>query len=219
MVSALTLALAVISLTLAITTGFFWWRGRASKIDPETVREWQHTDQPSTIESNGRRDPIVEEITDIVNASREDLPDRVRALDEKVRSLQNEVAATREHLATVWLDCHGETDHADGPAVVVADLIDGELEDGKAFAKEARERSNIVLITAAHGDGSFTVGVGDELTGVIDASEVASDIGSIIGGGGGGDETVATGGRASPQELRNAIEAKREELERELENF
>jgi alanyl-tRNA synthetase len=213
MISLHVISLIGLSSILFAVAIFFWWRSRSARVDPETIRKWQKPHQPSTIKPGNQNDPKLVEAADLLNAPPEDVPDRVRVLDEKVRTLEGEVASLRRRWAKTWMDLNRRTPDENESIVIVAQLENGCLDDAEALAKVAAGRENHIVIAAAHLDGAFAVGVGEEFSSMVEANDISGRIGRQVGGNGGGDKVIATGGGGEPRELRSAIEKVKTEVE------
>jgi alanyl-tRNA synthetase len=130
----------------------------------------------------------------ILDASPEEVPDRVAALDAKVRDLTTALEKTRGGWAARWWDAKTSDPPAtDEPHVTLVDLPDGTLDDAEALAKAALDDALGITIVTAGTDGTLAVAVGE---GVEDeaAGDVAREVATAAGGGAGGSPDFATGG-------------------------
>ena len=123
----------------------------------------------------------------------------MRAVDEERRDLRRELDTTRERWADALWRARSDTDASGGrgdPPVLVVEFEHGELPDARAFAKRALEDETITLV-AAHGDDSFAVAVGEELSAAFSAEDIADELADEVGGGAGGTDRLAAGGGAT----------------------
>ena len=184
-------------IALAGTT--LYWRRREQGVKESLTasREWE-TNATSETERADRR--AAREAAEVLDTRVEDLPERVGTLDEERRDLRRELDAVRECWADALWNARSEpaseNDRRGDPPVFVVEFESGELPDARAFAKRALEEHAITLV-AAHGDGSYAVAVGEELSEEFDASDIADDLASDVGGGAGGNERLAAGGGAT----------------------
>jgi len=130
----------------------------------------------------------------ILDASPGEVPDRVAALDAKVRDLTTDLEKARSGWATRWW----EAKTSDPPAtderhVTLVDLPAGTLDDAEALAKAALDDPLGITIVTAGGDGTLAVAVGAEVEGEA-AGDVAREVATAAGGGAGGGPDFATGG-------------------------
>ncbi|WP_435078145.1 DHHA1 domain-containing protein [Halococcus sp. AFM35] len=189
--------LTVVSgIALAGTT--LYWRRREQVVKGSLTasRDWE-TNATSETERADRRS--AREAAEVLDTRVADLPERVASLDEERRDLRRELDAVRERWADALWRAHAEADPAsesDDLPVFVVEFESGELPDARAFAKRALDKDAITLV-AAHGDGSYAVAVGEELSEAFDASDIADDLADAVGGGAGGNERLAAGGGAT----------------------
>ena len=178
-------------------TSLYWRRRERRVIESLTAsREWEANATGETDRAVGR---AAREAADHLDAGVEDLPERVRAVDEERRDLRRELDTVRERWADALWRVRSDTDAGDergDPPVFVVEFEHGELPDARAFAKRAIEDEAITLV-AAHGDDSFAVAVGEELSEVFSAEDIADELADEVGGGAGGTDRLAAGGGAT----------------------
>ena len=146
-----------------------------------------------------------------LKARPEEVADRVKALQEERKALQNEVAQLRRELAMGG----GAATHADrdvgGVAFFAAKLEGVSGKDLPALVDEhkARLRSGAVLLIAdAGGKAAVAAGVTEDLTATLSAVDLVRAAVSELGGkGGGGRPDMAQGGGADASKSEAAIEA------------
>jgi alanyl-tRNA synthetase len=130
----------------------------------------------------------------ILDASPDEVPERVEALDRKVRDLTTDLEKARTSWADRWWDARTSTPpSADERHVTVVDLPDGTLADAEALAKAALADALGVAIVTAGGDGTLAVAVGADVEGAT-AGDIAREVATSAGGGAGGGPDFATGG-------------------------
>lgn len=180
-------------------TSLYWRRRERTVMKSLTAsREWEANATGETNRAVGR---AAREAADHLDAGVEDLPERVRAVDEERRDLRRELETVRERWANALWCARSDTDAGDDggrgdPPVFVIEFEHGELPDARAFAKHAIEDEAITLV-AAHGDDSFAVAVGEELSEAFSAEDIADELADEVGGGAGGTDRLAAGGGAT----------------------
>ncbi|WP_049999118.1 DHHA1 domain-containing protein [Halococcus sediminicola] len=194
--------LLTIASGIALAGTSLYWRRRERIVTKSltATRDWEANATGETDRAVGR---AAREAADHLDAGVEDLPERVRAVDEERRDLRRELDTVRERWADALWRARSDTDAGDAddggrgdPSVFVVEFEHGELPDARAFAKRAIEDEAITLV-AAHGDDSFAVAVGEELSEVFSAEDIADELADEVGGGAGGTDRLAAGGGAT----------------------
>ena len=152
-------------------------------------------DSGATPESATATDPsALTRAASVLDASPEEVPERVEALDRKVRELTTDLEKARTGWADRWWDARtSEPPNAEEAHVTVVDLPDGTLADAEALAKAALDDALGITIVTAGGDGTLAVAVGADVEGEA-AGDVAREVATAAGGGAGGGPDFATGG-------------------------
>jgi len=152
-------------------------------------------------------------------APRESLLDRWEEREERLKTLEREVASLKLKLASGDSGSQAESEEIEGVRVVTR-LVPGlsipELRN-LSDTLRSRVKSGVVLVgTSNEGKTSVVAAVTPDLVGRIPASRIASRVGQALGGSGGGKPDLAqAGGKREdllPEGLRAAREAVREIL-------
>lgn len=146
-----------------------------------------------------------------LKARPEDVPDRVKALQDERRALQNEVAQLRRDVAM----CGGAAEIADldiGGVTFFAQALSGVSgKDLPAMIDEHKTRIGsgaVLLIADAGGKAAVAAGVTSDLTDRVSAVDlVRAAVAKLGGKGGGGRPDMAQGGGADASQSEAAIAA------------
>lgn len=192
--------LLTIASGIALAGTSLYWRRRERRVKKSLIasRDWEASATGETDRAVGR---AARAAADHLDASVEDLPERVRAVDEERRDLRRELDTVRERWADALWRVRSDTDAGDDgrrgdPPVFVVEFEHGKLPDARAFAKRALE-DEVITLVAAHGDDSFAVAVGEELSEAFSAEDIADELADEVGGGAGGTDRLAAGGGAT----------------------
>jgi len=157
------------------------------------------------------QDARLAEVAAALKAPAQDVPDRVRALIEERRALQNEVAQLRRDLATGGRGAGPEARDIGGirfiPQVLTG--VSGRDLPGIVDDLKARIGSGAVLVVAdTGGKAAVAAGVTADLTGRLSAVDIARAAAEALGGrGGGGRPDLAQAGGADAARAPAAIAA------------
>ncbi|SFP25087.1 alanine--tRNA ligase [Tranquillimonas alkanivorans] len=150
----------------------------------------------------------------------DDVPERVRALMEERRALQNEVAQLRRELAMAGGAGQGggaEPREVAGTAFLAQVLSGVSGRDLLALIDEHKSRLGsgvVLLIGEADGKAAVAAGVTVDLTERVSAVDVVrAAVGELGGKGGGGRPDLAQGGAKSADNAQSAIAAAEKVLE------
>jgi len=148
----------------------------------------------------------------VIKAPASDLADRLRALVEERRALQNEVAQLRRELAMGGGAAQGpETEEINGIKLVAQVLQGVSGKDLPALIDEAKARLGsgaVVLIADTGGKAAVAAGVTPNLTARLSAVALVKAAAEALGGkGGGGRPDLAQAGGASVDNAAGAIDA------------
>lgn len=199
-----------------VLAGVVWYYRRREKAVRESLtlsQAWAARETAgSTPEAVTATDPsALTRVADLLGARPGEVPERVEALDAKVRELTTDLEKNRTAWADRWWEARTTAPPPAGePHVTVVDLPDGTLADAEALAKCATGDSLGVTIVTAAGDGTLAVAVGDELDGQV-AGDIAREVATLAGGGAGGGPDFATGG-GEAEELPAAAREVRDRL-------
>ncbi|WP_425038607.1 alanine--tRNA ligase [Primorskyibacter sp. S187A] len=154
-----------------------------------------------------------------LKAQAADVPDRVKALLDERKSLQNEVAQLRRELAMAG-GGSGPASEAESvagmsfTAQVVSGVTGKDLPPLIDAAKEKMGSGVALFIADAGNKAAVAVGVTSDLTDKVNAVDVVQAAVEALGGkGGGGRPDMAQGGAASAENAEAAIAAARAVLE------
>lgn len=172
------------------------------------------------------RDAVVKELTVALKAKPDELPPRVAALQDELRSKSKELESARAELAVAKaLDAVENRVEAATGTFVVAKLEGTVSADSmKKAAGRVMERLGnscaVVLAAAADGKVSFVAAVDDtaQKGAGIKAGKLVGEVAKVCGGGGGGRPNLAQAGGRDASKLDEAMK-KAEELLREAFNY
>lgn len=204
----------LVTLALAAVAWYYQRREQTIRESLTLSQQWAGRDDGHTPASVTATDPsALERAAAALNARPEEVPERVEALDAKVRDLTGALEKNRTKWVARWWEARrAEPPVADEPHVTVIDLPDGTLEDAEALAKQALSDDLGLTIVTAGGDGTLAVAVGSGLD--QRADEIAREIAAGADGGAGGGAEFATGGGEAAQ-LAEAAAATRDRLQSE----
>ena len=154
----------------------------------------------------------------ILKAAPAELADRLRAMAEERRSLQNEVAQLRRELAMGVGAAQGpETETVNGVAFWAQVLTGVSGKDLPAMIDEAKAKLGsgaVLLIADTGGKAAVAAGVTEDLTGRLSAVALVKAAAEALGGkGGGGRADMAQAGGASTDNAAGAIAAAKTVIE------
>jgi alanyl-tRNA synthetase len=152
---------------------------------------------------------VLREVAGLVKAGRDDVAGKVGQLVERTRSLERELAALRQKLASGGSrDILKEAQVVNGIKVVAA-RIDGA--DAKALrdtADQLKDKlgSGVVVLGAVEGDKVVLVaGVTKDLIGRLKAGDLIRPVAELCGGRGGGRPDFAQAGGTKPDQIDAAL--------------
>ncbi|MGP1355489.1 alanine--tRNA ligase [Roseicyclus sp.] len=177
------------------------------------VRRIEALTGPAAFEYLAEQDRRMAALAQEVNATPAEVLDRVRALKDERRKLENEVAQLRQQLALAGGGA------SEGPAVETVNGIpflaqslkgvNGKDLAGLIDAHKGRMGSGAILLIAdADGKAAVAAGVTDDLTARVSAVDLVKAAVERLGGkGGGGRPDFAQGGGKDPSQAQDAIAA------------
>jgi alanyl-tRNA synthetase len=177
------------------------------------VRRIEALTGPAAFEYLAEQDRRMAALAQEVNATPAEVLDRVRALKDERRKLENEVAQLRQQLALAGGGA------SEGPAVETVNGIpflaqslkgvNGKDLAGLIDAHKGRMGSGAILLIAdADGKAAVAAGVTDDLTARVSAVDLVKAAVERLGGkGGGGRPDFAQGGGKDPSQAPDAIAA------------
>lgn len=206
--------LTELALALALVAVVWYYRRREKTVRESLIlsQQWDGAGDAHEPASVGSSDPsALTDAAKFLDVQPGDVPERVAALDEKVRTLSTDLEKARGNWAgRWWAALNAPAPDRDEPHVTVVDLADGTLDDAEAIAKRALDDSLGVTIVTARADGTLAVAVGGDVEDQR-ADEIAREVAGEAGGGAGGGPEFATGGGES-ERLVAAAESVRDRL-------
>ncbi len=160
------------------------------------------------------QDQRLGDVTTALKAQREDVVDRVKALMDERRTLQNEVADLRKQLALAGGGGgapEAEAKEIGGVPFLAQSLSGVSGKDLRGLIDEHKNRLGsgaILLVADTGGKAAVAAGVTDDLTDRISAVDLVRAAAEALGGkGGGGRPDMAQAGGADPSKAPEAIAA------------
>lgn len=211
--------LTELALALALVAVVWYYRRREKTVRESLIlsQQWDGAaagdgHEPAAV---GSSDPsALTDAAKLLDVQPGDVPERVEALDEKVRTLSTDIEKARADWAGRWWSAlNAPAPDPEEPHVTVVDLADGSLDDAEAIAKRALDDALGVTIVTARADGTLAVAVGSDVEDQR-ADEIAREVATEAGGGAGGGPEFATGGGESDR-LVEAARSVRDRLRAE----
>eukprot|EP00271_Cylindrocystis_brebissonii_P021068 TRINITY_DN7358_c0_g1_i1.p1 TRINITY_DN7358_c0_g1~~TRINITY_DN7358_c0_g1_i1.p1 ORF type:complete len:1055 (-),score=319.89 TRINITY_DN7358_c0_g1_i1:465-3629(-) len=206
---------------------------RALKVTAESgiaagVRRIEAVAGDAAVEYLGARDNVLKALSTALKVRAEDVPVRVTALQEELRSARSEVAELKSQLAVAAAEALAEQAVAVGPlaARVLVHRLDAvaDPEGLKAAAQRLLERLGdpaAVLLASSGGESGKVSIVAAFSPQVVlrglSAGKVAGAAAKICGGGGGGRPNFAQAGGKQPEKLAEALRAAQADISAALE--
>ncbi len=158
------------------------------------------------------RRQVIEQLSREYNVRPDELPDRLRALQERARAQPKQDASALPDPAEI-LD---RSEEADGTAFIVERLDAPDATALRAYGDELRRRAKsaaVVLGSVADGKPMVIVMLTpDRVEAGLHAGRIARQLGKQMGAGGGGRADVATAGGREPESLDAALAKARQLL-------
>ena len=153
----------------------------------------------------------------VLKARAEDVPERVKALLDERKALNNEIADLRRKLAMGGSAGGADAEQVNGIAFFAQVLQDVPGKDLRGLIDEHKKRLGsgaVVLISGAGGKAAVAAGVTDDLTDKISAVDLVRAAAAALGGkGGGGRPDMAQAGGPNIDNAKAAIAAAKQVLE------
>jgi len=208
--------LTELALALALVAVVWYYRRREKTVRESLIlsQQWDgaaagDAHEPAAVDSSNPS--ALTDLATLLDAQPGEVPERVEALDAKVRTLSTDLEKARTSWAGRWWSAlNAPAPDLDERHVTVVDLEDGTLDDAEAIAKRALDDPLGVTIVTARADGTLAVAVGSDVEDQR-ADEIAREVAAEAGGGAGGGPEFATGGGESEQ-LVAAAESVRDRL-------
>ncbi|MDQ6893146.1 MAG: alanine--tRNA ligase [Acidobacteriota bacterium] len=172
------------------------------------VRRLEAVTSLGTVDLLRQDEQTLSDLSAAAQAPREALAARWQEREERLRSLEREVASLKLKLATG--DGGGASDTTDVDGVRIVTRIAGglSLPDLRSLSDALRSKlkSGVVVVgTAGDGKTSVVAAVTPDLSARIPASKIAARIGRALGGSGGGKPDLAQAGGRNPDLLPAAL--------------
>ncbi|MDG1008415.1 MAG: alanine--tRNA ligase, partial [Amylibacter sp.] len=152
-----------------------------------------------------------------LKVSSDEVPTRIKALQEERKLMQSEIAELRKQVAMNGTDVGLHDESINGVAFFGQILADVPGKDLRGLIDEHKKRLGsgvIVLISGAGGKATIAVGVTNDLTDSLSAVDLARIAAEMLGGkGGGGRPDMAQAGGQSVKNSEAALDAVRKNLE------
>ncbi len=169
-----------------------------------------------------QRDTVVKELTDVFKIKPEEITDRVRELQQEIKSKTKHIEQLNTQLARYQaLQLLSETETINGYQLLVGTL--GQV-DGEALKNAAQELlqklgNGAVVLGAIPAEDKVTLvaAFSSEVVKLgLQAGRLVGDLAKLCGGGGGGRPHLAQAGGKDPQGLPQALDQARRELRQKL---
>ena len=152
-----------------------------------------------------------------LKVSSDEVPTRIKALQEERKLMQSEIAELRKQVAMNGTSVGLHDESINGVAFFGQILADVPGKDLRGLIDEHKKRLGsgvIVLISGAGGKATIAVGVTNDLTDSLSAVDLARIAAEMLGGkGGGGRPDMAQAGGQSVKNSEAALDAVRKNLE------
>ena len=152
---------------------------------------------------------VLREVAGFVKAGRDDVASKVEQLVDRTRSLERELAALRQKLASGGSrDILKEAQVVNGINVLAARLDGADAKALRDTADQLRDKlgSGVVVLGAVEGDKVFLVAsVSKDLAGKLKAGDIIKPVAELCGGRGGGRADFAQAGGTRPDQIDAAL--------------
>ena len=152
-----------------------------------------------------------------LKVSSDEVPTRIKALQEERKLMQSEIAELRKQVAMNGTNVGLHDESINGVAFFGQILADVPGKDLRGLIDEHKKRLGsgvIVLISGAGGKATIAAGVTNDLTDSLSAVDLARTAAEMLGGkGGGGRPDMAQAGGPSVENSEAALDAVRKNLE------
>jgi alanyl-tRNA synthetase len=186
------------------------------------VRRIEAVAGPAVLEYLNLRDKVVRDLGDRFKAKPEEIPDRITALQDELKTAQKELAALKAELAIAQSDqlldkaesigdlkiLVAEMPGADADALkTAAERLLQKLGEGAVFLGSAPAADKVALV-AAFSPAANQKG--------LQAGKLIGAIAKLCGGGGGGRPNFAQAGGRDPSKLAEALKEARSQIQAAL---
>ena len=151
----------------------------------------------------------LQQLTQLLKGSREDVGDRVKQLLERTRVLEKELEQLKGKLASSQGDdLTAQAQLIQGVNVVAARLDGADVKTLRVTLDQLKNKLGsavVVLAAVVNGKVDLVAGVSKENTSKIKAGELVNMVAQQIGGKGGGRPDMAQAGGTQPEHLESAL--------------
>ena len=159
-------------------------------------------------------------VADAAKSSVDEAPGRVAAMADRIKAAEREIAEMKARIAGMKMATLAADAFDFGPAKLVAAAL-GEADGATLRSAIDRLKSDAPKMIAALASSSggklqIAVGASNDLSGLIDCSELASHLATAVGGKGGGKKDFAMVGGASAADIPMALAEARSWVEATL---
>lgn len=200
---------------LVISNGYWLKRTRTVRQNLTASKTWMSEQDNNSSEITAVDSVLLKRAVERANVPAERLPDRIEQYDKQVSDLNTKIGKIRSRWAKTWWKTLDGQRSESTPIVAALEIPEGETDDARELAIGAPEHGRAIALISTS-NGSFAVGVADELTEEFSATTLASRIVEDAGGGSGGSATLATGGGSDPAVLADTIDSIAADIREEI---
>ncbi|SFM30168.1 alanyl-tRNA synthetase [Ectothiorhodospira mobilis] len=173
------------------------------------IRRIEAVTGQNALDHVARMQSTLEQSAELLRARPEELTERVRQLQEHSRSLEKELEAVKNRLASQAGSSLTDQVEDVGGIPVLAARLDGadpkSLRDTVDQLKNKLGEGVIVLATAREGKVNLVAGVTDAYNKTLKAGDLVNEVARQVGGRGGGRPDMAMAGGSQPEALDEAL--------------
>jgi len=179
------------------------------------VRRIEALTGAAALEYVEQNEALLKELAGLVRGSREDVRDKVREQLERTRSLEREIRALKDRLASgQGLDLAAAAVDVAGVKVVATKVDGADAGALRSAVDQLKDRLKSAVVVLASVESAakvvLVVGVTADQTSRIKAGELAGAVAAQVGGRGGGRPDFAQAGGSKPEALDAALESVQE---------
>ncbi|MBD3675624.1 MAG: alanine--tRNA ligase [Planctomycetaceae bacterium] len=186
------------------------------------VRRISAVTGPKAVELAREQEAILKNMLQLVKANKaEDLPDRINALQEEVKTLRKELTQVQSASASEEIDEIVANAETVGDAKIIAHQIPPMDKNAvREFMDKLRGKAkSAAILIARENDGKVALNAAvtkDLLEKGLSASDCVKAAAKIVGGGGGGRPDMAEAGGRFPDKIDEALKAGKEYYQSKL---
>jgi alanyl-tRNA synthetase len=156
---------------------------------------------------------LVMELADELHCKWEELPDRVKALQEEIRRLQQQLKkGAVSNLADAADKLLSQASEVNGAKLIVGEMPAGPAEALQQQLDRLRQKAGSAVVCVGwseDGKVGLMAAVTDDLTGKVHAGKLVGEAAKVVGGKGGGRPGMAQAGGKDPSKLTEALQLAR----------